>query len=281
MTNKIKHTNKYQQLWVACLTIICITIFSCSSVSVLKRNYKHMNKEEKKLVDSLFTKALNHEALYTLLDTLKPISSVHFYRFSLLSTNKVQADLAYDSLVKLQRTVNKLSTKKIRFVLNPFEKEDSIYRNFELYVVRNNKLQQTIHQYYSFYSSIGISLNTQPETVLALTEYETKYNRWRSYGYLFGYPEYAVDFFVLAGKQQDSTKQFVKRDFFAIPVFAGDRGYFTYAIPKNYQTSTVDSSIYQKAMQTLEKYKLLRKKHLTNEGLKAVKLFLRNSKKIG
>lgn len=279
MTNKIKHTNTYQLIWVACSIIICITTFSCSSVSGLKRNYKHMLKEEKIIVDSLFAKALNHEALYTLLDTLKPISSVHFYRLPLLSTNKVQANIAYDSLVKLQRTINKLNTKEISFVLNPFEREDSIYKNFELYVVRNNKLQQIIHQYQSFYSSIGISLNAKPETVLAITEHETKYNRWRSYGYLFGYPEYAVDFFVLAGKQQDSTQQFVKRDFFAIPVFAGDRGYFTYAIPKNYQTSAVDSSIYKKATQTLEKYKQLRNRSLTNEGLKAVKLFLRNSKK--
>ena len=43
-----------------------------------------MSFEEKNLIDSIFAKALDHEALYTLLDTLKPISSIKFLQISIV-----------------------------------------------------------------------------------------------------------------------------------------------------------------------------------------------------
>ena len=259
--------------------VLCTFFISCSSLHQTNSNYKKMSFEEKNLIDSIFAKALDHEALYTLLDTLKPISSIKFYKFPLLSLNKEQADSASTALFNLQNAINKLNSKTFSFILNPFERKDSIYKNFELYVVRNRKLATTISNQQSFYNSIGISPLAKPETVLAITEYENKYNRWRSYGYLFGYPNYAVDFFVDAGKTQDSTNKFVKRDFFAIPVFAGDRGYFTYAIPKDFKTNEIDSSIYNTALATLNKYKKIRLKYEQINGLQSTKLFLKYSKK--
>jgi hypothetical protein len=262
------------------LSIVSFTVFvSCSSLHQTNRNYKKMSLEEKALIDSIFAKALDHEALYTLLDTLKPISSIKFYKLPLLSTNKEQADSASAALFNLQNAINKLNSKTFSFILNPFERKDSIYKNFELYVVRNKKLATAISNQKSFYNAIGISPLAKPETVLAITEYENKYNRWRSYGFLFGYPNYAVDFFVKAGKIQDSTNQFVKRDFFAIPVFAGDRGHFTYAIPKDYKTNEADSTLYNTALATLNKYKTIRLKYEQSNGLQATQLFLKYSKK--
>ena len=126
-----------------------------------------------------------------------------------------------------------------------------------------------------FFGKWGITATANPATVLAITEYEHKYDRWRSYGYLFGYPDYAVDFFVDAGKSQDSTKEFVKRDFFAIPVYAGDKGHFTYAIPKGYQTNETDSLIYNKAFQTLLNYKKTRSAYYSETRRSPIKLWAR------
>lgn len=231
-----------------------------------------MSKTEKVLADSILLTALDHEALYTLIDTLKPISSVQFYRLPLLSNNEVQKDSAYKVLNTLQNIANKLSVADWQFVLHPFERSDSIYKNVELYVIRKNKLQQILTKQLTFYQSIGIAPNALPATVLAITEYEQKYNRWRSYGYLFGYPDYAVDFFVAAGKSQDSTKEFVKRDFFQIPVYSANSGHFTYAIPKGHQPSMVDSTIYYKAVTTLNKYKASRSQFQNGNTVSAIKL---------
>jgi hypothetical protein len=92
---------------------------------------------------------------------------------------------------------------------------------------------------------------------------------------LFGYPAHAVDFFVEASKTQfaDISKKLVPRNFFEIPVFAGEKGHFTYAIPKSYIPTNIDSSIYKNAINTLNKYKKTRSQCLTKNGLKANELW--------
>lgn len=240
---------------------------------LIGRAYRKMNTEEKQVADSIIRYALDHEAIYTLLDTLKPMSSVQFYKMPLLSNNAQQRDSAKRAVILLQRVANQLSIGDHQFVLNPFQRTDSIFRLLEIYVFRKSKLQSLIATHADFYAQWGITPLASPATVLAITEFENKYDRWRSYGYLFGYPDYAVDFFVEAGKSQDSTKQFVKRDFFAIPVYAGEKGHFTYAIPKNHIPGAIDSAIYNKSLGVLSRYKELRKKYTSENGFKAVKLW--------
>jgi hypothetical protein len=261
--------------------LFSILLSSCTAAKFpFKKAYRLMNVQEKNLTDSILQYALDHEALYTLADTLKPMSSVKMYRLPLLSTNPIQADSAYRALTVLQTLASKLSAGDVYFILNPFERADSIYKNLELYAVRKSSMASVIAQHQIFYSKLGISPNTNPATVLAITEYESKYNRWRSYGYLFGYPDYAVDFFVNAGKEQDNTKQFVKRDFFHIPVFAGTSGYFTYAVPKGYQTNERDSVTYRKAAVTLARYRQLRRRFQNSNGVKAVKLWAKETRRL-
>lgn len=222
--------------------------------------YRQLSPDEKGMTDSLISYALDHEALYTLCDTLKPVSSIRLYSLPLFSADFRQKDSAQQVLMNLQQLANKLSTGNFSFILNPFARKDSIYKMVELYVVRKSRLAEMIRRHAEFYGPIGISPASMPATVLALTENENKYDRWRSYGYLFGYPDYAVDFFVKAGREQDSTRQFVKRDFFQIPVYAANSGYFTYAIPKDYPTNATDSAIYIRAQQTLGIYRMERDK---------------------
>lgn len=244
---------------------------SCSSPRyAITKAYKQLSPAHKQLADTLLLTALDHEALYTLADTLKPMSSIKMYKLPLLSTNPIQKDSAYHIVNQLQHIANTLSVAGYQFVVQPFNRGDSIYKYVELCVIRKTKMQYLIEQQQTFYQSLGIASKAKPETVLAITEYEQKYNRWRSYGYLFGYPSYAVDFFVQAGKSQDSTKQFVTRDFFAIPVYAAPTGHFTYAIPKGYVTTSVDSALYNKAIITLHTYTKLRKKYTTNGNIKAI-----------
>lgn len=259
-------------------SFILLCFFACSPVNSIKKNYRLFNDYEQKLADSLISYALEHEALYSLLDTLKPMSSVKFMQLPLLSTNQHQVDSAKQVLDIYQKIINQLSYNDWEFVLNPFERNDSIYKNFEIYVVRKSRMSKVIEMNALFYNSLGIHKNSKPAQILAITEFEQKYNRWRSYGYLFGYPNYAVDFFVKAGKEQDSTKQFVKRDFFHVPVNAASSGYFTYAVPKGYIFTATDSVLYSKAQQTLENYRSNKQKYVTQTGIKAVKMWIKQGK---
>lgn len=265
-----------RHFWVAILALALISSLaaSCNSPKhLIGRAYRQMNEQEKAMSDSMLLYALDHEAIYSLVDTLKPMSSVRFYRLPLLSPDPVQRDSAQRALNSLAIIAEKMSTGDWQFILQPFERSDSIYKNVEIYVIRRLKMRKMIGQHIPFYSSLGIAPLSDPAAVLAVTEYEQKYRRWQSYGYLFGYPDYAVDFFVQAGKSQDSTGTFVKRNFFAIPVYTGKTGHFTYAIPQGHQTGAVDSAIYSKAVRTLNRYSLLRQKYTVNHKTRAFRIF--------
>lgn len=256
---------------------VLLLVFLSAACSTVRyetgRSYKKLSADEKTLADTLLAYGLDHEALYTLMDTLKPVSSLKMYRFPLLSASVSQKDSSLITLQQLQKIARNMSNREVEFVVNPYERVDSIYKNIQLYAVRKSRLRSVIRQHKDFYAGLGITEDSPAETVLSVTEYESAYDRWRSYGYLFGYPDYAVDFFVEAGKSEDSTQQFVKRDFFAIPVYARETGYFTYAMPKGHTPGAVDSLIYHKAGLTLSAYKARKQKYLKSSGFKAVRMW--------
>lgn len=262
--------------------LIIAFIVACKT-NRLPQNYSKLELSNRVLADSVLAYALDHEALYTLADTLKPMSSVKFLRFA-VAKDSSQKDGDYtittkDSLLKIiekyQKICQSLSEDDWQFIMMPFARTEKNIRNIEIYVVRKSIFAKKIKQYQSFFGQWGFTPSTNPAVVLAVIEYETKWDRNRAYGYLFGYPAYAVDFFVEAQKSQDASpeKKFVTRDFFAIPVFVGNQGYFTYAMPKGYKPTETDSSLYKAATTTLGKYKTERGKFMEGKGLNGLALW--------
>lgn len=244
------------------------------------RGYKTLSPAERSWADSLLLYGLDHEALYTLLDTLKPVSSLKMYRLALMPDSTHPAHIAppmrraatYDSLQLLYHICNAMSTATVQWVAQPYRRADDTLRIVQLYAVRSATLTHTIRRYPAYFGSLGISPATPATTVLSIIESAPTYSRWRGYGYLFGYPPHAVDFFVEAGKTQDSTGQFVKRQFFNMPVYAGESGYFTYALPIDYTPMQTDSVIYEAAAQKLAQYNSQRQKWVTPRELKGKKV---------
>lgn len=240
-------------------TFILLLFWSCNNKFV--KQYNALNPESKIIADTIIMNTLDREGLYTLSGNIKSISSIYFFQ------NK-----SITEIEKVQYVAKQLSTDRFTFILNPFSRKDSNAVSFELYIVNNSLLENTINKHSLFYNQLGINKLANAETILAITEYESRYNRWRSYGYLFGYPDHAVDFFVAAGKVQDSSSEFVKRNFFQIPVHKSTLGYFTYALPLDYKPSMIDSTIYNKSIQVLKDYQYLRNKYLYKNNA-TIKLF--------
>lgn len=253
-------------------------ILSCTSTKQLTNDNIPYDRT---LADSMLAYALDHEGLYSLLDTIKPISSVLSFSFrvakdsshSLLDYKVATNQSALDSIKRYQRICKQLSNQRVHFVLAPFKQTYDGKRNLEIYAINLAKLKRVIKQHASFFGQFGITSESDPAQVVTIIEYENKYDRWRGYGYLFGYPSHAVDFFVEAGRSQDSTGQFVQRNFFHIPVYAGEQGHFTYALPKEYKPQSTDSLLYTNAMIVLTRYKAVRAKYVSEKGFNAVKLW--------
>ncbi len=253
----------------ACVVLLASCVSTRKSIGINDK-YDHA------LADSILAYALDHESVYTLLDTIKPVSSVKFLRYKIAADSNtisgeshIVRDISLlDELKKYQKVCDVLSIGDWQFVLMPFAMTTNGDRNIEIYVVRKSKFRSMLEHKKHFFGQWGFTPDADPATVLPVIEYEKKYDRFRGYGYLFGYPDYAVDFFVEAAihSDKDTSIKIVPRDFFAIPVFAGPKGYFTYAIPKGHRPTTSDSLTYYKAIKLLELYKTERSKYVNTTG---------------
>jgi hypothetical protein len=266
------------------LFLSAFVLTSCGTQLSFKKALQNKSFDHA-LADTMISYALDHEALYSLIDTLKPISSVKLLRYAIAKDSSMKDGdelvVSQDSLLNkievYQKICAAISNGDWQFIVVPFQRTDKKIRNIEIYVVRKSKFENVLKMYSSFFGQWGFTEKSNPAFVLTTIEYETRLDRNRAYGYLFGYPSYAVDFFVESTKIQeaDINKKLISRDFFAIPVYAGVKGYFTYATPKGYQPTITDSTIYNKATITLEKYKAVREKYNTPQGLKAMNLWMK------
>jgi hypothetical protein len=114
------------------------------------------------------------------------------------------------------------------------------------FVAHKPSLQALVNRRADVFEPLGVRADTPPQQVMEKIDRGPRSARWRAFGLAFGYPEYAVEFFVAAGEEQALTGKFVARDFVNIPTFDGDRGRFVYAVPKGHTERTEDC--YLKAM---------------------------------
>lgn len=246
--------------------------------------YELLSASDQKKADSILTVGLNQEALFTLATRLKPMSSIGYsFQYSLardstqqrgephvinLSADSVQRMI--EDLRQLHRIAGALSFGDFKFLLVPYKQVYNGKRYLELLVCRQSLIDSVIHVHQSFFGQWGFTPGVDPHTLVTTIEFEEKYDRFRAYGYLFGYPEYAVDFFVAADREYEKTKTFVKRDFFHIPTFNRPDGHFTYAIPKGHLPTEIDSTIYRRGVKTLDNYKRSREAFTTDSVFRPV-----------
>jgi hypothetical protein len=111
--------------------------------------------------------------------------------------------------------------------------------------------------------------------VLMAVEYERSSARNGGYGFLFGYPENAVRFFVESVDHEEWTGEFVERDFYSVPTFSRPTNGFVWAVPKGYAETENDRNIKRRALAVLEEYKSRRARYI-GEGKPGVVALLRD-----
>lgn len=259
-----------QKLLLCSLGLVFIAACSTPRFTA-KKAYKNLSSEDKALADTLIMKALDNEGLYTVIGQLKSMSSVSGLQLSIAQKDssikgapKVSdinsSDL--EKLKKYQRVVNALQFGDLKFIISPFRISQSGQRNIQINLYRKSLVDSLINANLSFYAQFGFVKGTQAEILINTTEYESKYDRFRSYGYLFGYPEHAVSFFVDAAISNDKTGVFVKRNFFQIPVHTNLKGHFVYALPLDSKPGPIDSALYKRADHSLKLYRRYRQKYM-------------------
>ena len=242
---------------------------------------------ERALADSLMKEAVNHQALYTLVGDVKPMSTLLQERYALARPDSAEAGIrevvvrdsavaAYEDAGQLQRVADALSCGAIQTVVVPFKATRDGRRTVQALLVDRRAFESALDRDAAFWGQWAFTPTSDPATVITAVEYEASLDRYRGYGYLFGYPEHAVTFFVEAARTAEKEDTFVERNFFHIPTAEAETNRFTYAVPEGYTPSAPDSTIYRNAADILEAYRERRADHLNeNDTLQAVEL-LRN-----
>jgi hypothetical protein len=235
--------------------------------------------------ETMLQMASDGEGLYTLQGGLKPVSSS--MGGVTIPVHPGGDSVAQDSLALLRTAAAALRCGAIEVSVmeyaSTFTRADSSrYRSADTYIVHRASLRRAIARHATFWDSLGVDPSTPPAEVLARVERAATAPRWRGYGYLFGYPDAAVDFFVWAGESQARGGEFVPRDFRRIETFrkfpaaSGAEptlSSFVYAVPRGAEESAADRALREAAAPIYAAYVARRTRFLADDGAGIVALW--------
>jgi hypothetical protein len=233
----------------------CLLLLACSTVAlaqVPRAEFLPLDRlptVDRNRAESLLLSLLDSEALYTAAGGLKPLSDGFWQgRFDAQQESTAEVDAVRRSLAMLAV---------------PGELEAGVYifnavhggkKSATAYVAHRPQLDELLRRRADVFAALGQKPGADMTSLLSAVDRAPAGARWRAFGLLFGYPEYAVEFFVAAGEKEKAGGGFVVRDFLSIPTVASDRGRFVYAVPKGHQPNAVDESLSSAAAPIFAEY---------------------------
>ena len=220
-----------------------------------------LDEPTKQFSEELLLKALDGEAFYTLVGQLKPVSEGFwggYFSVDALDLTEVE---------RVRKAVRAWNEPDLFYAdVLVYETIQNGQRYASAYVVHIPSLKKLIEDKKEFFGRWGITTDTPPaEVMMAIERSRQPDDRWQGFGLVFGYPEYAIDFFVAAGMHQRTTGEFIERDFRQIPTFSGKTGRFVYAVPKFGRLEQIDTELKRKAALLLIEYKRIRSQYIEPE----------------
>jgi hypothetical protein len=204
----------------------------------------------------LLLSALDGEALYTIAADIKSMSS-GFYSAQVTVANPDLRDV--DEIRQILQSWT--CGGEIDAMVHPFAAVYEGKRPLDATVFNRPALRQMLARHQAFFAPYGLSPASNPAVALMAIEYDTTTARLRGYGYFFGYPDYAVDFFVRAADEEKATGAHVARDFVSLPTVRGDRR-FVYAAPKGHSLNAEDRALRSEVEQVFAEYRARRARHI-------------------
>ncbi len=232
--------------------------------------FDSLAEPSRELARSLLQEFADNEGLYTLGGGLKPVSSGRSITFRVAPTPDIAR---LDTLEQWRALLPVLRCDELMMVVQryasrmPAGSADTVRWAATIILVHRGSLRREIERHLPFWQSIGITPSSTPEEVLHRVEHADRADRWRGYGYVFGYPEDPVDFFVAAGLRGDSLNTIIPRDFRRIETwrkFATEPGgpldgsNFVYAVPKGATDTPADIRLREAAAPIYTEYAALR-----------------------
>ncbi|RYG35257.1 hypothetical protein EON81_13295 [bacterium] len=218
----------------------------------------------------MLLKALDSEALYTIVGGLKPMSSGWVSsRFEVDKSDLREAE-EIRQILRTFRVGDEVSASLV-----PFWRVFDGKRYLDGAIFHRPSMAEVVQRHASFFGFYGITPSSSGEQIVASFETDATSRRNFGYGVLFGYPLHAVRFFVDSTEKERQDGKLVPRDFLSIPTFVGEANHFVYAVPKGHIVNDDDRALREKATPILATYKEMRAKYI-GKGKKGVLALIRD-----
>ena len=231
--------------------------------------FERLPERLQKKARDLLLHALDGEALYTIASDIKPMSSGFYSTDVVVATPNLQDAEDVRQVLQTWTCGGELAASVHHFA--------AVYegrRPLEGVVFNLPSVRRMLSAHAGFFAGYGISPSADPLEALMAVEYDQSSARLRGYGYFFGYPDYAVDFFAMAADEQKKTGTLVPRDFLSLPTARGERR-FVYATPKGHQQNDADRALEADVDRVFADYTARRARHVANNDSTNVLLLVR------
>lgn len=207
--------------------------------------------------EALLLRALDTEALFTLIGGLKPMSS---------GFTELRIPLDTLDLTAVEETRRALGAWRcghdyfadVRHFVEPHD--NRLYMEGAIW--NRPALVTLIARHQDYFRRFGLTPSAHPLEATMSVEYAETAERARGYGFLYGYPDYAVDFFVEAEKERKKTGRAVPRDIVSIPTYARSAQLYAWAVPKGHQENEADRQVRAQALAILREFLARRPRYI-------------------
>lgn len=220
--------------------------------------------------EAVLLDALDREALFTLVGGVKPVSEGFVaVKWKVGAESSDEFDEAR-RMLKAFRCGGAVYADALAFRAPPDKS-----RLAHAYVVNVPALRAKVREEPAFWLRLGVTPHSHPAAVMPLVEAAEPLDRFRGFGYAFGYPRHVVEFYVAAAEQEKRTGMFVKRDFVNLSTFGSEKGRFVWAVPKGHEENDADRAVRAAAGLVLGAYRQ-RRAYYVGEGRPGVVALLRD-----
>lgn len=240
---------------------------------------ERLDAAKRQEAEKLLVKALDSEALYTVVGGIKPVSA----GFVSLSVGVDGAEL--DRAGELREIFSTFHCGgEVRFDLHHFArveggtaKAPAVKRRLEGVVFNIPSFDSLMRRQKKVFAPWGFTPGANPMEVFMTVEYLETEDRYRGYGLMFGYPADAVEFFVknthipqtrnkenphAPVERTDKPAPVTPRRFISIPTVASAQGRFVYAVAKDHQETQDDIDLRKRSEPVLAEYRLRRARYI-------------------
>lgn len=222
--------------------------------------FESLSSEDRKVAETLLTRILDSEGLYTLTTAIKPVSVGFAYLFIPEDQAETHAELsAWKRVAKAFRCGDGLEADVIP--VGP------VYRGKQFWnfvIARRSAVQRVESENLEYFAQFGLDRSRRAVELLRLVDQSRDEVTREGYGYLLGHPQYSVKFGLTAQRLR-KEHNFIPASSYSVKTFDEKGLQFNWPTPLNHIENSDDAAIKSSATKALEEYKKRREKFIGSD----------------